>query len=391
MLDSTAGRRLCVATPLAGNLSETFVRRHVDDLLPGQTALLTVRREEPSRRSWDFAGPCLELLTARSVYDRAYRLVQKKVQPSPAGTQREIYSRAPGDARRIVRFLKDNGVEAIMVEFLDFMLPFLDVVKDAGIRWYSNGHGYDISKLLREEVWVERYQALNRADGVFVRADVIRDRMIGIGISPEKLFTIPCGIDVPAAPPAEKHSEHLRLLAVGRMVPKKAPLLLLSAFEQALEQSPNMVLEYVGGGPLFEAASALVEARGLKNSVILHGPKPPTFVAELLAKADIFVQHSICDPETGDEEGLPVAITEAMALALPVVSTRHAGIPEAVAEEVSGFLVDEGDVVGMADGIARLANDAPLRRQMGLAGFRIAGEKFAWETERSALLKVMGL
>src|SRR4051794_36516731 len=101
--------------------------------------------------------------------------------------------------------------------------------------------------------------------------------------------------------------------------------------------------------------------------------------------ADVFCQHSIVDPETGDEEGLPVAILEAMVHGLPVVSTRHAGIPDAVADGVSGFLVEEGDVAGMARHLARLAADPALRSRMGRAGRRIVEARFTWPVERDAL------
>ena len=80
--------------------------------------------------------------------------------------------------------------------------------------------------------------------------------------------------------------------------------------------------------------------------------------------ADVFVQHSITDSHTGDQEGLPVAVLEAMASGLPVVATRHAGIPEAVVEGETGYLVEEGDIGAMAGHIARLAEDHTLRSKM---------------------------
>jgi len=110
-----------------------------------------------------------------------------------------------------------------------------------------------------------------------------------------------------------------------------------------------------------------------------------------MAKADIFLQHSVTDPTNGDMEGLPVAILEAMARGLPVVSTRHAGIPEQVVEEQTGILVDEGDVDGMAKGILRLAIDPSLRQRMGQAGHRRALANFMWERNRDELREVMGI
>jgi glycosyltransferase involved in cell wall biosynthesis len=138
-------------------------------------------------------------------------------------------------------------------------------------------------------------------------------------------------------------------------------------------------------------AAHYVRAWQLQDRVTLHGVQPSPVVADLMAKADIFLQHSATDPTNGDMEGLPVAILEAMARGLPVVSTRHAGIPEQVVEEETGFLVDEGDVDGMAKGILRLAIDPSLRQRMGQAGHRRAMENFTWEKNRDELRAVMGL
>jgi glycosyltransferase involved in cell wall biosynthesis len=110
-----------------------------------------------------------------------------------------------------------------------------------------------------------------------------------------------------------------------------------------------------------------------------------------MSEADIFFQHSMTDPQTGDEEGLPVAILEAMAHGLPVVSTRHAGIPEAVLEEVTGYLVNEGENALMAERLATLARDIDLRQRMGEQGWLRAKELFSWKVERAGLLKVMNL
>jgi len=86
-----------------------------------------------------------------------------------------------------------------------------------------------------------------------------------------------------------------------------------------------------------------------------------------------------------------VSILEAMASALPVVSTRHAGIPEAVFDGVTGFLVEPGDSVAMAEQILKLASDPVQRQELGLAGWRYARDHFTWERERASLLHVLGL
>jgi glycosyltransferase involved in cell wall biosynthesis len=175
------------------------------------------------------------------------------------------------------------------------------------------------------------------------------------------------------------------------MIAKKGPVLTMDAFRRALEAYPEMHLDFVGEGELLPAVRQFVEAFALEHDVTVHGGLPSEDVQRLMDAADIFLQHSITDPDTGDEEGLPVAILEAMARSLAVVSTHHAGIPEAVAEGATGYLVKEGDSAGMAERIVTLATDAERRQRMGVAGWERAGAHFTWERERESLLSVMNL
>jgi glycosyltransferase involved in cell wall biosynthesis len=87
-------------------------------------------------------------------------------------------------------------------------------------------------------------------------------------------------------------------------------------------------------------------------------------VIPLFSEACCFAQHSVT-PSYGDSEGTPVAILEAGAAELPVVSTRHAGINDAVKHEETGFLVDERDVEGMSDYMRKLIKNKDLCRSMG--------------------------
>src|SRR5205807_2160015 len=140
--------------------------------------------------------------------------------------------------------------------------------------------------------------------------------LVEIGLDPEKVHAVPYGVDVPAECPSRvREGGRVRCLSVGRFVPKKAPILTLDAFRRAAAEVPGLTLDYVGGGELLPAAWQFLRAFGLEDRVTLHGAQPSETVARLLAEADIYFQHSMTDPETGDEEGLPVAILEAMAQA----------------------------------------------------------------------------
>ena len=103
-----------------------------------------------------------------------------------------------------------------------------------------------------------------------------------------------------------------------------------------------------------------------------------------MRKARMFVQHSNVAPD-GDSEGSPVAIMEAQLSGLPVVATFHAGIPEIVAQNITGFLVDEGDVNGMANAMAKLVLDPGMASEMGANGQSRVSNNFTLDHHLSAV------
>ncbi len=111
----------------------------------------------------------------------------------------------------------------------------------------------------------------------------------------------------------------------------------------------------------------------------------------MMRRADVFVYHAITSPEDGDAEGLPNVILEAMTVGLPVVATRHAGIPEVVCKRASGLLTEEGDVTSMADALSMFAASPDMRIRMGRQGWQRAREHFSREAYRAALLSLLGL
>jgi glycosyltransferase involved in cell wall biosynthesis len=100
------------------------------------------------------------------------------------------------------------------------------------------------------------------------------------------------------------------------------------------------------------------------------------------------VQHSV-RTSYGDSEGTPVAILEAGATGIPVVATRHAGIKDVVIEDKTGFLVDEGDIEGMAGCMLRLAKEPPLASGMGRAARERICREFSMEQSIRNLLKII--
>lgn len=261
--------------------------------------------------------------------------------------------------------------DVLIAEFGFHAIRMMEAAAWADIPLVVQFHGSDAfaHKRLTAELR-ERYRRLFKvAASVIVKSQPMRDQLLSLGASPDRLVVSPCGADpglfygaIPGdAPPL--------FVAVGRFVPKKAPHLTIRAFADACSRvSPSLSRELrlvmVGDGPLLSESRRLVAELNLENQISFLGLCNPQEVAELMRSCRAFVQHSMMAPD-GDSEGSPVSVAEAQLSGLPVVSTRHAGIPEVVVEGKSGFLVNEGDVSGMADFIVRLAEDPGLAASLG--------------------------
>jgi len=375
---------LAIFAPQVGVRSETFIRRHMQDLLPGGTVIVTMNIDPPYAGHWSVDCPILVLNKVRwgGLNQGIIHFISRK-----------LGWRTAEDSVFLVvkQFLQEYGVQVILAEYLDFSLSWLTLAQKLDIPFFAHAHGGDVSVKIRDPQWQKEYLLYNQAAGAIAVSQASQNRLIEIGLEPSKIDVIPCGIDVPNQFVNKTNRETISCLAVGRMVPKKAPILLLDAFQKAVDLCPNLSLNYIGDGLLFSEVEQLIKTLNLSDKVTLHGSQPNEVVHQFMKTADIFLQHSMTDPDTGDEEGLPVAILEAMGFGLPVVSTRHAGIPEAVLDGETGFIVNEGDTSQMAERIVLLAQNLEMRNKLGWNGWQRAKELFTWEIEKNKLLTLMNI
>lgn len=184
------------------------------------------------------------------------------------------------------------------------------------------------------------------------------------------MAVIPNGVpEIPQAVQREVDLERPVVLYAGRLRTRKAVAVLVEAFAE-LRSRRVASLVVAGDGEHREALEARVRALGLEGSVRFLGAVPRPDMLRWYATADLFCLPSLY-------EGFPVAILEAMAAGLPVVSTTVSGIPEAVADGETGLLVPPENAAALAGALQRLADDEVLRRRMGEAGKRRVREEFA--------------
>ncbi len=381
MLDT----QLLIATPTLGTLTETFIHRHIAGLAPGQTHVMAKRcqGELPA------AATLLPYGRARN----ARRILTRRL-TSGHGCG---WTPPPAAHRRFEELLGDERPDAILFEYLDQWLDLLPAAQRSPARVVVHSHGYDHSACLRCPKQQERYRELDQADHVVVVNRVAEARLVDLGIAAEKVSVVPYGVE-----PNTEADDHpgagttldparINVVSIGRFGAKKSPTSTISAFAEAHRSVPDLALTMAGTGDLLEECQELAVALGVEESVTFLGPRPHGFCRTLLASADVFALHSVTDPITGDEEGLPLVILEAMAAAVPIVSTVHAGIPDAVTDGVNGYLVPEFDVASMATAFVKLAEDDALRRSMADASLARYEADFTWDRERTELLNILGL
>ena len=180
-----------------------------------------------------------------------------------------------------------------------------------------------------------------------------------LGVPQKRLLTIYNGVDIDVYKPGALRPEFCpvaRIGAVGRLVAEKDYPTLLSALALLKARKVRFFAEIAGDGPLAAELKGHALALGLHGVVSFRGPcdNIPAFLREL----DIYVLSS-------RHEGLPIAVLEAMATALPVVATRITAIPEIIDDGRTGILVPPGDAAAMADALAALAADGVRRRALG--------------------------
>ena len=370
--------KLAVFTLQLGTLPETFIRLHVENLLPGRTVSVARYSSHMMGGYWEASGPVLFL--DRWALGLPVRLARR------AGV-----SEGQLCASRITRFLREHRVGMVMGEYLDQFIDFVPILEQMGIPYIVQGHGNDVSASLRLPGMAERFAVLASASAILTRCEFHRQRLIKIGLPSDKVHVNPGGVHVPNVPPKRPPDAAKRFLAIGRMVPKKGPIYLLEAFRLAAAMDPDITLDYVGDGELLPAVRQFVDALQLSSRVRVHGAGADDIKQRLLRECGVFVQHSLIDPDSGNEEGLPASIQEAMAYGMPVISTRHAGIPEAVEEGAMGWLVDERDSKGMADAMVRIASQNGTYAEFGAAAHAKAAKIYSWPAERARLLFHLGV
>ena len=244
-------------------------------------------------------------------------------------------------------------------------LKLIDNIEDKTIPLVIQFRGYDASRMLHKKSYVSRLKqvlAQKSYYSIFV-AESLRENLRRHNINIENSMILHSGIDLKKFM-KEKDTEHddFTFLQVSSLNQKKGHEYTLEAFAKflSLQKSKKYKLILTGDGNRKKILMDLVKKLEIEDHVDFIGFVSPEEAKVLLQNADVFVHHSIT-PDDGDEEGIPNALIEAMAMELPVLSTYHAGIPELVNDGVNGYLVKEKDVDAYASRMSDIVSWGKLK------------------------------
>ncbi|MEM6338005.1 MAG: glycosyltransferase, partial [Bacteroidota bacterium] len=228
-------------------------------------------------------------------------------------------------------------------------------------------YGFDVLQLPGEAGWTRRYRTLAREGDCFIAiTEEMKRDLVAQGFPEAKIDVVKLAIDTEAMrfTPRRQPESTLRLIAVGRLVEKKGFAYAIEAVQALQSQGREVSLDVFGDGPL----RAELEAKAsISKGIKFHGRAENATILDALQRHDALLVPSVL-AGNADKEGMPQIIVEAMASGLPVIASRHSGIPEIVIDGETGLLHDERDDAGLTRALGALADTPELAERFSHAG-----------------------
>lgn len=261
----------------------------------------------------------------------------------------------------------------------------LPLAKALGVPLATTLHGFDVSRSRSAMLgsgrlsWIGyalRRHRLMRGGNLFLAvSDAVRRRAVAQGFPESRTRTHYLGVDLARFAPDPAAAEPGLILHAGRLVEKKGTAVLI----EAMARLPQARLVVIGDGP----QRAALERRAPERVRFL-GALPPGEVAAWMRRAWVLAAPSVTARD-GDAEGLPTVIVEAAASGVPAVGTDHSGIPEAIGDGETGFVVPEHDAEALAARLASILDSPGLRRRLGEGARARAEARFDAERQTARL------
>jgi len=187
----------------------------------------------------------------------------------------------------------------------------------------------------------------------------------------------------------DRPGETLRVLAVGRLIPKKGFDLLLRACSRLLRNGVNLRLDVYGEGPERERLETIASRSTAPDQIHLHGAATYDTIRAAYADADVLVMPSRRDPETADQDGLPNVLIEAAAAMCPVIGTPIGGITDLVRDGETGLIVAPEDVDALVQGLRTVLGEYDVALRRAARARQVVEDRYCLETEVSRLVSAV--
>jgi phosphatidylinositol alpha-1,6-mannosyltransferase len=249
-------------------------------------------------------------------------------------------------------------------------------------------HGNEILAAMQGN-WQKPQLALQQADRVLANSQFTANLVQKAGVTPDRIEVMHPGCEVdrfrPLHPRMDLRQKLLRaryrdrvILTVGGLVARKGHDMVIRALPRLRESIPQVTYLIIGDGPYRVQLETLATAMGVRDHVIFAGQVPDEDLPDIYALSDAFVMPSREQLETCDVEGFGLVFLEANACAKPVVGGRSGGIPEAIADGMTGLLVNPHDPEDIANALTRLLTDSDFAIRLGRQGRLRAVSNFDW-------------
>jgi colanic acid/amylovoran biosynthesis glycosyltransferase len=269
--------------------------------------------------------------------------------------------------------LRKRGAVLIHAHYGPVGWRALSLKKSLKLPLITNFYGYDVAPDIAYEgpEWPDRRnQLFERGDLFLVEGPVMREKLIGLGCSPEKVAIQKIAIDIGKIPfrIREPKNGKFVILFTGRFVEKKGLIYALQAIHSIWKNWPNLEFRIIGDGILREQVQSYIEDNRLESCVKLLGFLNHQEYLSMMKEADLLLQPSVTAQDGDSEGGAPTVILEAQAMGIPIISTYHADIPNITIPGKSSILVPERDSEALANAISHLLSNPDLWKDMGENG-----------------------
>lgn len=280
------------------------------------------------------------------------------------------------------RLIRSERPDLVHVHFLTDAAVLLPYMERNRLPLVVTAHGYDAATYDEhlatfpegQRLLACRERLIQRVDKVICVSAFIRDELLKRGFPAAKLVVGHLGIDIDAFPKPQDTAQRSGVLSVGRLVEKKGMHLLIEAYAQLpaslREQHP---LRIVGDGPLRAALQQQAQTLGVQPEFL--GSQPRSAVLQLLQSNALFCLASV-RAASGDAEGMPIAIMEALASGIPACIFDDQPMAPILLEAQAGLLPAAGNVEALAHSLHTALADAASREQLARAGNSVVREHF---------------